>query len=457
MKYSDIPLPKAWPKRVKSALINVISLTHTAIIYSRSWCADSPLIRVRQAGELNRANQEIALLKEEMRIKDGRWVKIPPHQRPFYQPTERLSILTYRAARGWNLEQTARAFLVEPATISSWMKHLDKNGEQALIKPPTPVNKYPDFVTLVVKQLKVLSPVMGKKRIAQFLVRAALPISATSVGRFLKQKYQPPNPLPTTNLIEPAGRKIIANYPNHVWHVDLTVVPTQVGFWTAWLPFALPQIWPFCYWIAIVLDHFSRRIMGFCVFKHPPSSLQIRSFLARAFRLRQGFAGHVHVTGHVPKYIISDKGSQFWNNTFKKWCKRRKTMPRFGAVGKYSSIAIDLAFEASWRSRLERCIRSMKTEYARQIIVPLRQSDMRYELGLYVTWPVRHSFNDGGYNELRPHQALNGRTPHEIYDGLQVLRTQYETRGKNGVKLKLLMSYFKDRKHLPIVSLQKAA
>ena len=105
-------------------------------------------------------------------------------------------------------------------------------------------------------------------------------------------------------------------------------------------------------------------------------------------------------------------------------------------MGRYGSIAL-----------IERCIRSLKTEYARQIIVPLRQSDMRYELGLYVTW----------YNELRPHQALNGRTPQEIYDGLPVFQPKYETRGKNGVKLKLSVSYFKGRKHLPIISLQKAA
>lgn len=195
------------------------------------------------------------------------------------------------------------------------------------------------------------------------------------------------------------------------------------------------------------MDHFSRRIMGFAVFKYPPSSLQIRSFLTRSFRLRQVFlrrsssyggqvAGHVHVTGHVPKYIISDKGSQFWNYAFKQWCKRRKVIPRFGAVGRYGSIAL-----------IERCIRSMKAEYARQIILPLRQSDMRYELGLYINW----------YNEIRPHQSLDGRTPQEIYDGFPVSQQKHEIRGKNGVKLKLSVSYFKGRKHLPVVNLEKAA
>lgn len=434
MKYSDIPLPKTWPKRVKSAFVNAVSLAHASLTYSRAWCADSPLKRVQLAGELDQARQEIALLREEIRIKDVRMARIPPHHRPFYPPVERLAIHALRAARGWNLAQTARAFLIEPATAANWSKRLDEDGEQALVKLPAPacpeqnrrVNKYPDFVALVVKQLKVLCPIMGKKRIAHFLCQAALPISATSIGRFLKQKHQPTDPMQETNLIESSERKIIANYPNHVWHVDLTIVPTQAGFWTTWLPFSLPQVWPFCYWIAIVMDHFSRRIMGFAVFKHQPSSLEIRSFLARAF----------HLSGHVPKYIISDKGSQFWNHAFKQWCKRRKIKPRFGAVGRYGSIAV-----------IERCIRSMKTEFSRQIVMPLRMSSMRRELGLYALW----------YNVIRPHQALAGKTPQEIYDGFPVSLPKYETRGKNGVKLKLSVSCFKGRKHLPIVSLQKAA
>ncbi|MBI2442070.1 MAG: hypothetical protein HYV35_11960, partial [Lentisphaerae bacterium] len=279
MKYSDIPLPKTWSKNLKIAMINVISLAHAAITFSRSWCADSPIRCVQLSGKLNQARQEIALLREEKRIKDGRTVRIPPHHRPFYPPTERMAILALKAARGWNLEQTARAFLVEPATISCWMKRLGKNGEQALVKLPTPVNKYPDFVALVVQQLKVLCPVMGKKRIAQILTRLGLQLSASSAGRFLKKPSQPQPPSTINHNFNPSVRTVSAYYPNHVWHVGLTVVPTQAGFWTAWLPFSLPQVWPFCYWVALVVDHFSRRIMGWAVFKYQPSSLQIRSFL----------------------------------------------------------------------------------------------------------------------------------------------------------------------------------
>ena len=68
--------------------------------------------RVRLKAENDRLRQEIALLREEIRIKDLRIVRIPPHRRPFYPPTERMAILELKAARAWSLEQTARAFLV---------------------------------------------------------------------------------------------------------------------------------------------------------------------------------------------------------------------------------------------------------------------------------------------------------------------------------------------------------
>jgi len=63
---------------------------------------------------------------------------IPAHHRPFYRPTERLAILELKAARGWSLEQTAKRFFVCPQTITSWMKRLDEEGEDALAQLPVP-------------------------------------------------------------------------------------------------------------------------------------------------------------------------------------------------------------------------------------------------------------------------------------------------------------------------------
>jgi len=49
-----------------------------------------------------------------------------------------------------------------------------------------------------------------------------------------------------------SGRRIRSSRPNHIWLVDLTTVPTLAGFWISWLPWSLPQRWPFCCWAAVV-------------------------------------------------------------------------------------------------------------------------------------------------------------------------------------------------------------
>ena len=121
-----------------------------------------------------------------------------------------------------------------------------------------PVNKFPELVHYIVQRLKRFCPAMGKVKIAQTLARVGLHLGSTTVGRMLKEKrrhFQPP----AEETDEPAPDRVVtAKYPNHVWHVDLTAVPTGLGYWCPWLPFALPQYWPFCWWVAVVVDHFSR-------------------------------------------------------------------------------------------------------------------------------------------------------------------------------------------------------
>ena len=56
------------------------------------------------AAELDRANTEIALLKEELDIKDARWSRLPSRRRPYYVPVQRMRILQLKTARGWSCE-----------------------------------------------------------------------------------------------------------------------------------------------------------------------------------------------------------------------------------------------------------------------------------------------------------------------------------------------------------------
>jgi transposase InsO family protein len=440
----QIPLPKGWKKHVRSGILHVLSLAQYAAVYTRSWAADGVNQRVQLKAEIDRLSQEIALLREEIRIKDARLARINPHRRPHYATTERMAILELRAARHWCLEATARVFLITAATVRSWMKRVDEEGRDALVQLGEPVNRFPDFVRYVVQRLKVLCPTMGKVKIAQTLARAGLHLGATTVGRILKEQ---PAPIPEpTEKPGAVGRVVTSKYPNHVWNVDLTTVPSGAGFWCSWLPFALPQRWPFCWWVAVVIDHYSRRVMGTTVFNAEPSAVAIRAFLGRTIAAR----------GVKPKHLICDKGSQFWPcKDFKNWCDHKNIKPRFGAVGKHGSLAI-----------VERFILTMKQVLAQLPLIPLRRKPFRHELAMITEW----------YNEQRPHMGLAGKTPNEVFEncfpahrkprieprarwprGSPCAKPQTLVAGKPGQRFDMTVRFHAKRRHLPIVTLKRAA
>ena len=163
----------------------------------------------------------------------------------------------------------------------------------------------------------------------------------------------------------------------------MTVVPTVLGgFWSA-VTGTLPTVFPFCWWLVVLQDHFSRRIQGFELFKREPASVMIRAFLDRAFE----------AAGTIPKHVIVDKGRQFDCEAFRAWCRGHGIRWRYGAAGKKGSIAV-----------IERLIRTIKTECARVIRVPSNIQAMRAELDTYAAW----------HNGHRPHTHLGGRTPDEV-------------------------------------------
>jgi len=438
-----IPLPKSWPAKVRSAMLHVISLAKYAAIYTRSWAADCSRARVRLRAERDRHQEENALLREELRIKDGRMASIPAHHRPYYRPRERLAILELKAARGWSLEQTAKRFFVCPKTVASWMKRLDEEGAAALVQLPVPVNKFPDFVRYAVKRLQALCPNLGKKKLSDVLARAGLHLGTTTIGRIRKERplLQPEKP----KAVEAKGCTVTAKRPNHVWHVDLTTMPTQLGFWCPWSPFAWPQCWPWCWWMAVVLDHYSRRVMGFALFRKAPTSVEVRSCLGRA----------IGAAGTTPRYLVSDKGSQFFPTArYKKWCRYRGIRPRFGALGKHGSIAV-----------LERAVRTIK-EALQRIMVPTRREAMRAELVIVLDW----------YNQHRPHSSLGGKTPDEVYfhrfpanrrprleprsvwpRGSPCALPHALVAGKPGARFDVEVEHVAGHAHLPIVRLRRAA
>lgn len=116
-KSPEIPLLKSWGTHVKSALLHIIALAQYALTYSRSWAADSTNQRVRLKADNDRLTQEVAQLREEIRIKDARMAQLHPQRRPHYPPTARMAILELRASRGWSLEQAAKSLTRPSATF----------------------------------------------------------------------------------------------------------------------------------------------------------------------------------------------------------------------------------------------------------------------------------------------------------------------------------------------------
>ncbi len=455
------PLPNSWCPAVKSAVLHVISLAQFATARTRGWAANSVNARVRLKAENDRLRQTVELLREEIRIKDARLEQVPASRRPHYPPVARMAILELKSARNWSLEQTAKSFLVTAATIAAWLKRVDEEGPAALVQlPQPPVNKFPDFVAHCVRRLKALSPAMGKVKIAEILARAGLHLGATTVGRMLKNDEETADlsqdpgsaPEPAADIAADSdaagatnGRVVTAKRPNHVWHVDLTTVPTAAGLCTTWLPFALPQCWPFCWLVAVAIDHFSRRAMGFAVFTKQPSSVEVRTFLGRT----------IAKAGTAPKYLVCDRGAQFDCGGFRDWCSRKGIKPRYGAIGQHGSIAV-----------VERFILTMKCLMARLLLVPYRRENFRRELDSIARW----------YNESRPHSTLHGRTPSEVYGGAFPAnrKPRYETRprwprrspcarpwglvrGSPGAKLELIVNFANGHRHLPMLSLIRAA
>lgn len=368
--------------------------------------------------------------------------RVTPARRPHYSPQERMAILELRAARGWSWEQTARRFQVTEPTIASWLTRLEEQGPAALVRTPVPVNKFPQFVGYLVRRFKILCPELGKRKLAAMLARAGLHLGATTVARLWKAI--PAQPTGTEQAPhDQAPRSIVARQPHDVWHVDLTVVPTGGGFWVPWLPWSLPQRLPFGWWVAAIVDGYSRKVLGLRCFADQPSSYLIQTFLART----------MHDVGARPRNLITDRGRQFDCREFRSWCRRRKIRVRYGAVGRHGSIAV-----------VERFIRTLK-EYLRTLpVVPLEHQAMTRELRLFGEW----------FNEHRPHKTLGGRTPQEVDESRfpAYRRPRYEPRsqwprgsrcarpwalirGRPGARLELDVAYHGGRRHLPIVCLRR--
>jgi hypothetical protein len=58
----SLPLPRGWPRRVRSAVVQVISLVRTSLALTEGWASESMNPELRQQAEEDRLQQEVQLL-----------------------------------------------------------------------------------------------------------------------------------------------------------------------------------------------------------------------------------------------------------------------------------------------------------------------------------------------------------------------------------------------------------
>ena len=142
--------------------------------------------------------------------------------------------------------------------------------------------------------------------------------------------------LPAPDLVE---RAFVADAPNELWVADMTYVPTWAGF----------------IYLAIVLDVWSRRIVGWAIGETMEAALVVSALnMALSIRVPNGGAGLIH---------HSDQGSQYTSLAFGRRCIEMGVRPSMGSVGDAYDNAMAESFFASLECELlERTVLRTKSE-----------------------------------------------------------------------------------------------
>jgi putative transposase len=199
---------------------------------------------------------------------------------------------------------------------------------------------------------------VGIKRVARLMRAAGL--RGVSRRNWIVTTVRDRQARPAPDLVE---RNFTATAPNRLWVADITYIPTWAGF----------------LYLAVVLDVFSRRIVGWAMETYLRTELVLKA-LDMALGQRRA-AGVIH---------HSDQGSQYTSFAFGKRCAQAGVRPSMGSVGDCFDNAMCESFFATLECELLNR-RSFKTQVEARLAV--------------------FDFIEGWYNPHRRHSALDYLSP----------------------------------------------
>nr|WP_151991793.1 IS3 family transposase [Sphingomonas aurantiaca] len=238
---------------------------------------------------------------------------------------------------------------------------------------PRPVANADLAIMRRIDELHLLYPFAGSRMLRDLLRQEGTAVGRLHVATLMRRMrieaiYRRPNtskPAPGHKIYPYLLRKLAVTKPNQVWAADITYIPMARGF---------------VYLVAIV-DWFTRRVLAWRVSISLDAAFCIEALEEALDRYDK------------PAIFNSDQGSQF-------------TSTAFTAVLHREKIAISMDGKGCWRDNVfvERLWRSVKYE---EVYLNAYASvpEARAGIGRYI----------GFYNAVRPHSALGGRTPDQLY------------------------------------------
>ena len=199
---------------------------------------------------------------------------------------------------------------------------------------------------------------VGRKRVARLMKESGLAGVSRRKSTVTTRRSRSARPAP--DLVD---RHFVADKPNALWVADITYVPTWAGF----------------LYLAVVLDVWSRKVVGWAMASH------LRTSLVTA-------ALDMAITQRSPANVIhhSDQGCQYTSIEFGKRCRQAGVRPSMGSVGDcydnamcesfFATLECELIDRSTFRNHLE----------ARDAIF---------------------DFIEGFYNTHRRHSALSYHSP----------------------------------------------
>jgi putative transposase len=199
---------------------------------------------------------------------------------------------------------------------------------------------------------------VGRKRVARLMKTARL--RGASRRQWVITTVRDRHARPAPDLVE---RNFTAAAPDCLWVADITYIPTWAGF----------------LYLAVVLDTFSRRIVGWAMATHLRTELVLE-----ALNMAIGQRRPAAVIHH------SDQGSQYTALAFGQRCKEAGVRPSMGSVGDCFDNAMCESFFATLECELlDR--RHFKTQIEARMAV--------------------FEFIEGWYNPRRRHSAIGYLSP----------------------------------------------